>query len=136
MNTMLLTVSSSPATCVTARHFHFKQKCSSFCSLAASLEKLCRCTVVIFAAGLVRASHRGRRGAAQRRGVDSRQSLITQQCVHRGVRGVAKVIGPAAARCRLQAHLPRTHAQRLRCKGELQPGTPPYQSLARGRMKC
>jgi hypothetical protein len=50
MNTMLQTVSSALVMYAIARQPYFKQNCSSFCSLAVSLVKLCRCTVAMWVA--------------------------------------------------------------------------------------
>lgn len=63
-NTILPTVSSCPATCTQTRPY-FRLSWSSFCPLAASLVKLCRCTVVIRAVGL-EARHVGESTTARR----------------------------------------------------------------------
>jgi hypothetical protein len=101
---MLLTVSCSPARARDARYSYFKQNCSSFCSLAVSLVKLCRCTAAMGAVGPEARHVEGI--VVSVHGIKSRLEALVDAaaaCVYCR-EGMVKVMGPAAARWRLQVH--------------------------------
>jgi hypothetical protein len=83
-NTILLTVSSSPAMCAQTRPY-FRPTWPLFCSLPVSLVKLCRCTVAIHAVG-PEARYVAETTAALRsiRGAESSKSKNLQRRGHRG----------------------------------------------------
>jgi hypothetical protein len=81
--------------CAIARQPYFKQNCSSFCSLAVSLVKLCRCTVAMSVAG-PKARHVV--GTATMRSTGGRlEALVKSAAACDRGRKTTKVMVPAAA---------------------------------------
>ena len=124
MNTTLPTVSSCPAMCAQTRSY-FRPTWPLFCcSLAASLVRLCRCTVAIRAVG-PEARHVAETTAAPRsiRGAESSKSKNLQQHVNReGSIAEAMVLAAAASTSAAASASPSPSRTAAADAVQLQPG--------------